>query len=145
MRLLRLTLWVALAAALPLAVAACGDDSPTSPSNGVFAQTDLTVGAGTEAVSGRKVTVHYTGWLWDPSKTDGKGLQFETSRTGDPLVFTLGAGQLIEGFDRGLVGMKVGGTRRLTIPPSMGYGSSRNGPIPPNSTLVFEIELLKVE
>lgn len=145
MRLLRLTVWVALVVVLPLALAACGDDSPTSPSNGVYAQTDLTVGTGAEATAGRKVSVHYTGWLWDPSKTDGKGLQFETSRSGDVLVFTLGAGQLIEGFDRGLVGMKVGGIRRLTIPPSLGYGSNRNGPIPPNSTLVFEIELVKVE
>ncbi len=145
MRLLRLTVWVALAAVLPLALTACGDDSPTSPSNGVYAQVDLKVGTGTEATAGRRVSVHYTGWLWDPSKADGKGLQFETSRSGDVLVFTLGAGQLIEGFDRGLVGMKVGGIRRLTIPPSMGYGSGRNGPIPPNATLVFEIELMKVE
>jgi FKBP-type peptidyl-prolyl cis-trans isomerase len=144
-RLLRSTVLVALAAVLPLALAACGDDSPTSPSNGVFTQTDVTVGTGAEAVAGKKITVHYTGWLWDPSKTDTKGLQFETSRTGDPLVFTLGAGQLIDGFDQGLAGMKVGGVRRLVVPPSMGYGASRNGPIPPNSTLVFEIELLKVE
>lgn len=145
MKLSRLPVLVALAVALPLAFTACGDDSPTSPSSGVFSQTNVVVGTGVEAVAGKDLTVHYTGWLWDPSKTDGKGLQFETSRTGDPLKFTLGAGELIEGFDQGLVGMKVGGLRRLTIPPSMGYGSTRNGPIPPNATLVFEIELLKVE
>ncbi len=145
MRLQRLTVLVALAAALPLAMAACGDNSPTSPSNGVFTQTDVVVGSGAEAVAGKDLTVHYIGWLWDPAKTDAKGLQFETSRTGDPLVFELGAGQLIDGFDQGLPGMKVGGVRRLIIPPSLGYGSARNGPIPPNATLVFEIELLKVE
>lgn len=145
MRLLRSTVIAALAIALPFVVAACGDDSPTSPSSGVFSQTDLTVGTGTQAVAGADLSVHYTGWLWDPSKTDGKGIQFETSRTGNPLVFTLGAGQLIDGFDQGLVGMKVGGVRRLTVPPSLAYGSQRNGPIPPNATLVFEIELLKVE
>ncbi len=132
-------------AALAVALTACGDDSPTAPSSGVFTQTDLVVGTGAEATNGRDLTVHYTGWLWDPSKTDAKGLQFETSRTGDPLVFTLGAGQLIEGFDRGLVGMRVGGLRRLIIPPSMAYGTTRNGPIPPNATLVFEVELLEVE
>ena len=131
-------------AALVAALAACGD-SPTAPSSGVFTQTDLVVGTGADATAGRNLTVHYTGWLWDPSKADAKGLQFETSRTGQPLVFTLGAGQLIAGFDQGLVGMKVGGLRRLIIPPSMAYSSNRNGPIPPNATLVFEIELLEVE
>lgn len=145
MRLLRFSVIAALAAALPLALAACDDDSPTAPSNGVFSQTDVAVGTGAEAVTGKDLTVHYTGWLWDPSKTDAKGLQFETSRTGTPLVFTLGAGELIEGFDQGLVGMKAGGLRRLVVPPSMAYGAARNGPIPPNSTLVFEVELLKVE
>jgi FKBP-type peptidyl-prolyl cis-trans isomerase len=134
-----------LIATLSVFLAAC-EDSPTGPSSSApFSQTDLVVGAGAEATAGRAVSVHYTGWLWDPSKTDQKGLQFETSRAGNPLTFTLGAGQLIEGWDRGLVGMRVGGTRRLVIPPSMAYGSTRNGPIPPNSTLVFDIELLSVQ
>jgi peptidylprolyl isomerase/FKBP-type peptidyl-prolyl cis-trans isomerase FkpA len=99
---------------------------------------DLTVGDGTEAVSGKSVEVHYTGWL-----TDGK--QFDSSVGRSPFSFRLGGGQVIQGWDRGVVGMKVGGKRRLTIPPELGYGSRGfPGAIPPNSVLVFEVELLGV-
>ena len=129
---------------LAAAAAACGD-SPTSPSaTPPFSQSDLRVGTGDEAASGRVLTVNYTGWLYDPSRTDDKGAQFDTSTGREPFSFTLGIGQVISGWDRGLPGMKVGGLRRLVIPPSLGYGSFRNGPIPPNAALVFEVELLGV-
>jgi FKBP-type peptidyl-prolyl cis-trans isomerase len=100
---------------------------------------DLVVGTGAAAASGQKVTVHYTGWL-----TNGK--KFDSSKDrGDPFVFSLGKGQVIKGWDEGVQGMKVGGKRKLTIPPAMGYGSrGAGGVIPPNATLVFEVELLGV-
>ncbi|HSK10887.1 MAG TPA: FKBP-type peptidyl-prolyl cis-trans isomerase [Vicinamibacterales bacterium] len=144
MRSARLFLFPLLLAALSMVAASCGD-SPTAPSSAPFSQTDLRVGTGAEAVAGKVLTVHYTGWLWDPAKPDQKGLQFETSRGTSSFSFRLGAGGLIEGWERGLVGMRVGGLRRLVVPPSMAYGETRNGPIPPNSTLVFEVEVLDVQ
>ena len=125
------------------AAAGCGS-SPTSPSSAPFSKTDLRVGTGTDAAAGGAITVNYTGWLYDPSKTDGKGPQFDTSVGGTPFSFTLGFGQVITGWDQGLPGMKVGGLRRLVIPPSLAYGAVRNGPIPPNATLVFDVELVSV-
>ena len=99
---------------------------------------DLTLGAGTEAATGKTVEVHYTGWL-----TSGE--QFDSSVGRSPFSFKLGAGQVIAGWDRGVAGMKVGGKRRLTIPPELGYGKAGfPGAIPPNSVLVFEVELLGV-
>jgi FKBP-type peptidyl-prolyl cis-trans isomerase len=99
---------------------------------------DLVVGAGREAKKGDVVEVHYTGWL-----TDGK--KFDSSVGRGPFSFDLGAGQVIAGWDRGVAGMKVGGKRKLTIPPELGYGSRGfPGVIPPQSTLVFEVELLDV-
>jgi len=99
---------------------------------------DLVKGTGPEAVRGKTVEVHYTGWL-----TDGK--QFDSSVGGAPFSFRLGAGQVIEGWDRGVAGMKVGGKRKLTLAPELGYGSRGAPPdIPPNATLVFEVELLGV-
>ncbi len=125
------------------ALAGC-KETPTAPSTAPFSQADLRVGTGAEATSGKVITVHYTGWLYDASKADSKGLQFETSAGRTPFSFTLGTGQVIAGWDQGLVGMKVGGSRRLVIPPSLAYGAARNGPIPPNASLVFEVELLLV-
>lgn len=128
-----------------MAVAGCAG-SPTQPSNfAAFSQSDLTVGTGGDAVTGKLLTVHYTGWFYNNSGTDKKGVQFETSRGGDPFQFILGAGQVISGWDLGTAGMRVGGLRRLIIPPSLAYGATRNGIIPPNATLVFEIELVAVE
>jgi FKBP-type peptidyl-prolyl cis-trans isomerase FkpA len=125
-------------------LAACAD-SPTGPSSGApYSQVDLRLGTGADAVSGKVVIVNYTGWLYDPNKTDGKGLMFDTSVGGTPLTFTIGDGLVIEGFARGVTGMKVGGARRVVIPPSLGYGASRNNSIPAYSTLVFEIELVEV-
>ena len=103
------------------------------------------MGTGTEAAAGKTLTVNYTGWLFDPSKPDSKGLQFDTSAGGNPFKFILGTQSVIAGWDRGLVGMKVGGIRRLVIPPSLGYGDIRNHSIPQYSTLVFDIELIAVE
>lgn len=128
-----------------LGVMACSDDAPTAPSNvAPFGQTDLRLGDGAEAVAGELVSVHYTGWFYDGSRADHKGLQFDSSAGRDPFSFTLGGGQVIEGWDRGLVGMREGGLRRLVVPPSLAYGATRNGPIPAHTTLLFEIELVRV-
>jgi len=107
---------------------------------------DEQVGTGNEAASGRRVTVHYTGWLYDKSRDGHKGTKFDSSRDrNEPLSFRLGAGEVINGWDQGVTGMKVGGRRTLTIPPDLGYGSSgAGGVIPPNATLVFDVELLDV-
>ena len=101
---------------------------------------DITVGDGDEATSGQHITVHYTGTLESGSK-------FDSSRDrNDPFAFTLGVGQVIKGWDQGFAGMKVGGRRKLTIPPEMGYGASgAGGVIPPNATLIFDVELLAVK
>lgn len=100
---------------------------------------DLKAGVGDEAVTDKKVTVNYKGMLTD-------GTQFDSSYDRDePFSFTLGAGQVIAGWEKGVVGMKVGGKRKLTIPPELGYGAQQVGKIPANSTLIFEVELLKVE
>jgi FKBP-type peptidyl-prolyl cis-trans isomerase FkpA len=129
-----------------IALATVGCDSPTSPSNNAaFSQSDIRVGIGANAVSGSVLTVEYTGWLYNAAETDNKGAVFDTSTGREPFVFTLGAGDVIAGWDQGLVGMKVGGLRRLVIPPSLAYGGIRRGPIPPNATLLFEVELVEVQ
>ena len=94
---------------------------------------------------GKTVKVDYTGWLWDPSKPDSKGPQFQTTVGGEPFSFVLGQGSVIAGWDRGVPGMQVGGVRRLVIPPSLAYGATRQGALPPNATLVFEVSLLEVQ
>ena len=96
--------------------------------------------------AGRRVVVHYTGWLYDESAADKKGRKFDSSKDrNEPFEFSLGAGEVIRGWDEGVKGMKVGGTRVLTIPPDMGYGArGAGGVIPPNATLLFEVELLDV-
>ncbi len=100
---------------------------------------DIQVGDGDEALQGQQITVHYTGWLTD-------GTKFDSSKDrNDPFKFKLGAGMVIKGWDQGFAGMKIGGSRKLTIPPEMGYGSrGAGGVIPPNATLVFDVELLGV-
>ena len=127
-----------------LATAGC-QDAPTSPSSAPFSQSDLRVGTGAEAATGRTLTVHYTGWFYNRAQPDQKGAQFDSSAGSTPFTFVLGVGGVISGWDQGLIGMKAGGLRRLIIPPSLGYGSSRNGPIPPNATLLFEVELIDVQ
>jgi FKBP-type peptidyl-prolyl cis-trans isomerase len=115
-----------------------GDSMSQTLAGGLIVE-DVTVGDGTEAVAGKTLSMHYTGTLDD-------GTVFDSSRTrGTPFEFTLGAGQVISGWDQGIVGMKVGGKRTLTIPPAFGYGANANGPIPANSTLHFEVELISVQ
>jgi FKBP-type peptidyl-prolyl cis-trans isomerase len=123
-------------------LAACGGDSGTSGTDtgGTLVIEDLVVGTGATAVNGDVVTVHYLG-------TFTNGVKFDSSYDrGQPLQpFRLGTGAVIPGFEQGLLGMKVGGKRRLTIPPSLAYGSAGRGSIPPNATLIFEVELLAIE
>lgn len=130
-----------------LALTGCGGDSGTNASPpGVTSLevTDLTLGAGAEAAPGNLLSVNYTGWLYATGAPDNKGTLFDSSsRQGRPFEFVLGAGQVIRGWDQGLVGMRVGGLRRLVIPPALAYGAQGAPPvIPPNATLVFEVELL---
>ncbi len=113
--------------------------SPAAAETTTLKSEDLKAGTGAEAVAGKTVSVHYTGWL-----TNGQKFDSSLDR-GQPFEFKLGAGQVIPGWDQGVQGMKVGGKRKLTIPPAMGYGERGAGPIPPNSTLVFEVELLGVK
>jgi FKBP-type peptidyl-prolyl cis-trans isomerase FkpA len=123
---------------------ACSD-SPTSPVRSLE-KIDVVVGTGVEAMTGKDVTVHYTGWLYDENTADHRGLKFDSSvDRGTPFTFTLGVTRLIEGWQQGIPGMKVGGRRTLIIQPSLGYGSTGNGPIPPNAALIFDIELLNVQ
>jgi len=107
---------------------------------------DTVPGDGATARPGNNVTVHYTGWLFDASAPQERGRKFDSSKDrGDPFEFALGAGQVIRGWDEGVQGMQVGGTRVLTIPPELGYGvRGAGGVIPPNATLVFEVQLLGV-
>ena len=134
-----------LVAAATLVPACKKSDTPVGPST-PFASTDLRVGTGTAAATGKAVTVNYTGWLYSQTATDNKGAQFDSSAGRGPFSFVLGAGQVIPGWDRGIVGMKVGGLRRLVIPPDLAYGSAgAGGVIPPNATLVFDVELLDVQ
>jgi FKBP-type peptidyl-prolyl cis-trans isomerase FkpA len=109
---------------------------------------DVKVGEGAEARKGRVVVVHYTGWLYDAGKADKRGNKFDSSKdSNQPFDFTLGAQEVIPGWDEGVAGMKVGGRRILTIPSRMGYGArgTPDGSIPPNATLVFEVELVEVK
>ena len=107
---------------------------------------DLSVGTVEEARAGQRVRVHYTGWLYDPTADKSRGKKFDSSKDrGQPFAFELGAGMVIRGWDEGVQGMKVGGTRVLTIPAELGYGArGAGGVIPPNATLVFEVDLLSV-
>ncbi len=138
--------FVYLALAAFVAAAASCATSPAAPTVGApYSQTDLTVGTGAAAASGNTVSVNYTGWMYDANKPDQKGLVFDTSLGRGPLSFVVGAHQVIPGWEKGVPGMRVGGLRRLVIPPSLAYGGTRNGSIPPYTTLVFEIELLSVQ
>lgn len=150
--------------AQPLSAAAGGDQTeqaaaqqapagsdppvPASEAGPQMLMEDLRPGLGIEARGGMVLAVHYTGWLYEPGSLGHRGRQFDSSRErGQPFVFELGAGRVIQGWEIGVTGMQVGGLRRLVIPPELAYGSRSvgNGLIPANSTLVFEIELLGVE
>jgi FKBP-type peptidyl-prolyl cis-trans isomerase len=129
-----------LSALILLALAACGGgDTATAPSGGgTLVSEDLVVGTGATAAVGDTVTVQYVGTLTNGAKFDSS---YDRNQ---PFVFRVGAGQVIAGWDQGVPGMKVGGKRRLTIPPSLGYGNQAVGPIPANSTLVFDIDLVSI-
>jgi FKBP-type peptidyl-prolyl cis-trans isomerase FkpA len=127
-------------------VSACGGDdegpSLTPTTSAPYSQTDLVVGTGALAVPGTLVTVAFTGWLHDSSRPDAKGTQFDSGT----YPFQLGTGNVIRGWHQGIAGMRVGGQRRLVIPPDLAYGSSSPGaPIPPNATLVFDVTLNSVQ
>ena len=138
---------VKLVAVLALAagVAACDSDSPTQPP--VFVGPaelqiiDVRAGTGATVVAGQRVNVGYGVWLYDPSGTDSKGTQIPSP---SPATVTLASGSLIEGWVQGVPGMKVGGLRRLIVPPSLAYGSTGQNQIPPNAWLVFDIEVLAI-
>ena len=135
------------------ALAQTPSNSPPPPSSKTDAMVtelkkiDVKQGTGAEAVSGKPVLVHYTGWLYDPSKPDQKGAKFDSSRDRQvPFGFIIGAGRVIKGWDDGVAGMKVGGQRTLIIPASMAYGErGAGGVIPPNATLIFDVELVEVK
>lgn len=130
---------------LALTMMSC-TSTPASPTtNPPYSQTDIVLGTGAAANTGASVTVDYTGWLYDVSKADQKGLQFDSSIGRTPFTFILGAGQVIKGWDQGVPGMLVGGRRRLIVPPSLAYGDTRSGIIPADATLVFDITLLSVQ
>jgi FKBP-type peptidyl-prolyl cis-trans isomerase len=140
--------------AIVTVLASCGGGGPATPpvaAPAVGATTldsvDLAPGAGAAIAAGQKAVVQYTGWLYEASAADKKGKEFDSSRnSGMPFSFNLGAGQVIKGWDQGVLGMKVGGRRRLTIPADLAYGDSgAGGVIPPGATLVFDIELVAIE
>lgn len=153
------TLKLAVVAVIALTLTACTDTPPpkdselqlidqiSSNSINDLVIEDVKAGTGATAAKGQTVSVHYTGWLYDPAAADKHGNKFDSSRDrGKPFQFPLGAGRVIKGWDEGVAGMQVGGQRTLIIPPHKGYGSrGAGGAIPPNATLIFDVELLGVE
>ena len=139
--------------AMVLLVAACSGKQQASrlatpvPPPAELQKIDVTQGAGEGVSQGQVAVVHYTGWLYDPAVSDHKGMKFDSSRDrGQPFPFTIGSGEVIRGWDEGVQGMQPGGQRTLVIPPALGYGESgMMNIIPPNATLVFDIELLAIE
>ena len=123
-----------------------GDTMAQEAAMSELVKEDLEMGTGEEVTSGQTAVVHYTGWLHDPSKPEGKGKKFDSSRDhGDTFAFTVGGGQVIRGWDLGVAGMKVGGKRRLIIPAELGYGArGAGGVIPGGATLVFDVELMAI-
>ncbi|QLQ33738.1 MAG: FKBP-type peptidyl-prolyl cis-trans isomerase [Candidatus Thiothrix singaporensis] len=151
---------LALTLSASIFMAACSDktastqaaDTKTEPKTEAskmteLVKTDVKVGDGAEATAGKNVSVHYTGWLYDATAPDKHGVKFDSSRDrGEPFTFPLGGGRVIKGWDEGVAGMKIGGQRTLVIPPEMGYGArGAGGVIPPNATLIFDVELLGVQ
>jgi FKBP-type peptidyl-prolyl cis-trans isomerase FkpA len=136
----------------------CGRETPQSatqsqtptaaaPTISDLVKTDVVVGSGPAIAAGQQAVVHYTGWLYDASSPEQKGKEFDSSRKrGEPFRFNVGAGRVIQGWDQGVVGMQTGGQRRLIIPSFLGYGDRGGGDvIPPNATLLFDVELLAIE
>lgn len=138
----------ALACFVVLAVAGCssyGTPTSSTPTLGTpaapYSCVDVTIGTGATATQGRTVSVSYNGWLYDPTKPNAEGTRFDSNPN---FSFALGTGGVIRAWDMCVVGMRVGGQRHLIAPPELGYGAAANGPIPANSTLVFDITLLNV-
>lgn len=130
-------------------ISACGSKPAAVPTSAVTSMqsTQLKAGSGEAISAGKIAVVQYTGWLYEAGAKDNKGKQFDSSRNvGQPFRFPLGAGQVIKGWDQGVVGMKIGESRRLVIPPDLAYGDNgAGGVIPPGATLVFDIDLVAVE
>lgn len=149
--LLRATLAVVLISLLPTVACSSAEQVSTGGADvssiTTLQVTEVAAGSGTEATSGKNVSVHYTGWLYDPSAANHQGRKFDSSRDrNEPFEFRLGAGMVIQGWDQGVAGMKVGGKRTLVIPAALGYGArGAGGVIPPNAVLVFDVELLNVQ
>lgn len=146
-----INIFLALVLVFGVALSGCSSSEQTPSANAGAGVTTLTItdvvaGEGAEAVPGKMVSVHYSGWLYDDNAVDKKGEKFDSSLDrGQPFGFRLGAGQVIKGWDQGVVGMKVGGQRTLMIPPDFGYGSRGAGrSIPPDASLLFEVELLNI-
>jgi len=143
---------LAFAATAPLACAQAPAPTPPPEASKMDAivtelkKIDTVQGTGAEAVRGKQAVVHYTGWLYDPKRPDGKGAKFDSSvDRKQTFPFRVGGGEVIRGWDEGVAGMKVGGKRTLIIPPAMGYGArGAGGVIPPNATLLFDVELIDV-
>jgi FKBP-type peptidyl-prolyl cis-trans isomerase FkpA len=140
-------IFLSIFAVLSFVLSACGGGGgSTSTAPTQLQVTDSLVGTGTAAAAGNTITVHYTGWLYDETASQYRGKQFDSSVGKTPFSFKLGVGQVIAGWDQGVVGMKVGGKRTLIIPSALGYGSTGAGSaIPPNAALVFDVELLSVQ
>ena len=136
-----------LVAAAAVLASGCGESTPTASTPAApYNQTDIRIGTGEEATNGKRIGVHYTGWIYDPRQPEEKGRQFDSSAGREPYSFVLGSGTVIRGFDQGVPGMRVGGVRRLVLPPDMAYGNTGvGGAIPPYATLVFDVELVTVE
>jgi FKBP-type peptidyl-prolyl cis-trans isomerase len=149
---------LALALSTSIFMAGCSDKTEVTKANtktetteaskmAELVKTDVKVGDGVEAVAGKMVAVHYTGWLYDEKAADKHGTKFDSSRDrGEAFQFPLGGGRVIQGWDQGVQGMKIGGQRTLIIPAALGYGArGAGGVIPPNATLIFDVELLGVQ
>jgi FKBP-type peptidyl-prolyl cis-trans isomerase FkpA len=147
----------AMAVAIALVAAGCGKETPPPPTAPATTETapitqlqktDVVKGTGEGISAGQQAVVHYTGWLYDPSAPDHKGKQFDSSRErGKPFRFVIGAGRVIKGWDEGVQGMQPGGQRQLVVPSDLAYGpgGAGGGVIPPNATLLFDVELLAIE
>ena len=135
---------VALLALAPLAAACNNPFKPSQNVNVPFSVVDVTVGTGVEVVPYSTVIVDYAGYLYDASKTNNEGLLIDTTLAKQPITFVVGLGQVLPGFEQGMVGMKLGGFRRITIPPELGYGPFEHYPVPKNATLVFDVSLIGV-
>lgn len=143
--LIALALAFSVALPLPQALAQEAAASAIAPAATGLQKIDTVIGKGAEAVDGKTVTVHYSGWLYSPTAPKQHGAAFDSSVGRGPFSFPLGAGRVIKGWDQGVAGMKVGGKRTLIIPAELGYGVRGGGPIPPNANLIFDVELLGVK